>query len=179
MTHTTAHGHTIEITLIKDSFSRRATQFKNKILLAFKNAGIPPDDVDIPDERAPMRKTGAEVSWYADGSHCHYSYALRDNYTENLSVVMRVLELEMMALLKGTKTFEQFINDFAEEHDVKERRMEARKTLGVEEDCADITLIDSRYKRLAKSLHPDMPTGSEAAFKALNNAHKMLKRELQ
>ena len=178
MTSITIRGHTFDALPIRDSFSRRATQFKNKILLAFRNAGISPDDVDIPDERVPMRKAPAEVSWYADGSYCHYSYALRSNYAENLYAIMRVLELETQQVAEGAKTLEQFTKEFAEEHDIKERRIEARKTLGVEENETDYSVIDSKYKKLAKNMHPDMPTGSEAAFKQLNNAHKILKREL-
>ncbi len=179
ITTTRLRGHAIEVPAIRDSFSRRATQFRNKILLAFKNAGIPPDNVDIPEERAPMRKIAAEVSWYALGSYCHYSYARRNNYTENLYAVMCMLELETLAVREGKKTLEQFTKEFAEEHDVKELRKEARKTLGLEEDCMDAELIDSKYKRLAKELHPDMPNGSEKSFKELNNAHKLLKRELE
>ena len=178
MTHTTARGHTIEVPLIKDSFSRRATQFTNKILLAFRNAGIPPDSVDIPEERVPMRKAAAQVSWYAQGRNCHYSYAKRNNYAENLYVVMRVLELETQAVLEGTKAAEQFIGEFAEEPDVADRRKEARETLGLDENCMDTAMIDAQYRKRAKNLHPDMPNGSEHAFKKLNNAHKILKREL-
>ena len=59
----TIRGRTVAVTGIKDSFSRRATQFSNKILLAFKNAGISPDAVDIPEERVPMRKVVAKVAW--------------------------------------------------------------------------------------------------------------------
>lgn len=60
-----------------------------------------------------------------------------------------------------------------------EKRKEARKTLDVEEDCMDLAAIDVQYKRLAKNTHPDMLTGSTEAFKSLNNAHKILKRELE
>ena len=160
MTTITAHGQTIEALPVKDSFSRRATQFKNKILAAFKNAGISPDQVDIPEERAPMRKAAAIVSWYALGSYCHYSYARRNNYTENLYVVMRLLELELQSVVDGTKTAEDFAKEFAE-------------------DCMDFQQIDLNYKRMAKDAHPDMPNGSTEEFKKINNAHKTLKRELE
>ncbi len=175
----TIRGRTIEAVAVRDSFSRRAIQYKNKILMAFKNAGISPDSVDIPDERMPMRKAAAQVSWYAQGSYCHYSYARSNNYTENLHVIMRLLEQELQAVTEGTKPAEEFIKEYAEDDDVTEKRKEARKTLGVEESCMDIAAIDVQYKRLAKSLHPDMPTGSTEAFKKLNGAHKILKRELE
>ncbi|MBI2144704.1 J domain-containing protein [Candidatus Woesearchaeota archaeon] len=175
----TIRGRTIEAVAVRDSFSRRATQYKNKILQAFKNAGIPPDSVDIPEERAPMRKLPAQVSWYAQGSYCHYSYARSNNYTENLHVIMRLLEQELQAVSEGTKPAEEFIKEYAEDDDVTEKRKEARKTLGVDEDCMDFATIDSQYKKLAKDAHPDMPNGSTEEFKKINNAHKTLKRELE
>ena len=175
----TIRGRTVAVTGIKDSFSRRATQFSNKILLAFKNAGISPDAVDIPEERVPMRKVVAKVAWYADGKYCHYSYARRNNYAENLWVVMKLLELELGLVVEGKKTIGAFAADFEEDEDVQEQRKEARKLLGVEEDCMDFQKIDLQYNRLAKDAHPDMPSGSTEAFKKLNNAHKTLKRELE
>ena len=33
-------------------------------------------------------------------------------------------------------------------------------------------------KEMAKTLHPDTPTGDVEKFKKLNHAHKILKREL-
>ena len=43
----------------------------------------------------------------------------------------------------------------------------------------DTTEIDKKYKVLAMKYHPDMPDGNLEKFKAINNAHKMLKRELE
>lgn len=175
----TIRGHTVEAATIKDSFSRRATQFSNKLLLAFRNAGVSPDAVDIPEERVPMRKAEAKVTWYAEGRYCHYSYARRDNYAENLYVVTKLLELELQSVAEGKKTFEDFAKDSEEDEDVQEKRKEARKLLGVEEDCMDFALIDAHYKKLAKDAHPDRPNGSTGEFKKLNSAHKTLKRELE
>lgn len=175
----TIRGQTVEAVAVKDSFSRRATQFKNKILQAFKDAGISPDSVDIPEERAPMRKAPAIVNWYAMGSYCHYSYARRNNYTENLYVIMKLLELELHAVAEGAKSAEDFVKGYAEDDDVQEKRKAARKLLGVAEDCMDFQQIDLQYKRMAKDAHPDMPNGSTEEFKKLNNAHKTLKRELE
>lgn len=175
----TIRGHAIEAATVKDSFSRRATQFSNKILLAFKNAGISPDSVDIPEEKVAMRKVAAKVVWYADGRYCHYSYARRNNYTENLYVVMKLLELELQSVAEGKKTIPEFAKDFEEDEDIQEQRKEARKLLGLEEDSMDFQKVDLQYKKLAKNAHPDMPSGSTEAFKRLNHAHKMLKRELE
>lgn len=175
----TIRGHTIEAASIRDSFSRRATQFSNKILLAFRNAGVSPEAVDIPEEKVPMRKAAAKVAWYAEGRYCHYSYARRNNYTENLYVVMKLLELELQSVAEGKKTVEDFAKDFEEDEDIQEKRKEARKLLGVEEDCMDFQKIDMQYKTLAKDAHPDMPNGSTGEFKKLNSAHKTLKRELE
>lgn len=179
MEQITIRGHTVEAATVRDSFSRRATQLSNKILMAFKNAGISPDAVDIPEERVPMRKAAAKVAWFADGRYCHYSYGRRNNYTENLYIVSKLLELELQMVAEGRKAVEEFAKDFEEDENVQEQRKEARKLLGVEENCMDFQKIDMQYKKLAKEAHPDMPNGSTAEFKKLNNAHKTLKRELE
>lgn len=179
MAYITVHNQTIDVSPIRDSFSRRATQLKNKILLALKNIGIPEDDVDINDERVPMRKAPADVSWYADGFFCHYSYAKQNNYAENLLVILKVLELETAAVFEGKKPREEFFKEFSEDHDIKDLRKEARKTLGVEDGCMDLEEIEAKYKKLAKEHHPDMPNGNDAEFKKLNVAHKILRKELE
>ena len=89
-----------------------------------------------------------------------------------------MIELEVAALLNGEKTEDEFFRGFTEEEDVEKRRKDARELLGVSEDCMDMDLINSQYKRLAKECHPDMEGGSTDKFKALNTAHKILKREL-
>ena len=58
-------------------------------------------------------------------------------------------------------------------------RKEAREILGVEENVLDMAHIDKKYKTLAKKYHPDMPDGDLEMFKKINNAHKLLKRELR
>ncbi|MFH1125816.1 MAG: J domain-containing protein [Candidatus Altiarchaeota archaeon] len=179
MTSVTVHSHTIDVPQIKDSFSRRATQIKNKILAVLKNVGVPEDDVDITEERVPMRKAAADVSWYANGFFCHYSYAHRKSYIENLYVIQRILDLEILEVLEGKKPLEDFLKEFSEDHDIKQLRKEARKRLGVEEECTDISEIDTKYKKLAKEHHPDMPNGNKAEFKKLNTAHKILRKELE
>jgi hypothetical protein len=180
MTTLRIKGHDINILPVRDTFIRRAAQYRNKIYAAFKSIGIPAESgVEIPEENAPMRKAAASVSWYDDGTHCHYSYGRGSNYAENLQVIMRVLEQEIAAVVEGKKAREQFINDYAEDKDVAGQRAKARMTLGVEEDCTDTKRIDSHYKKLAKEKHPDMPGGSTEAFKKINAAHKVLKRELE
>ena len=71
-----------------------------------------------------------------------------------------------------------FNNAFSEDKDVQEQRKKARELLGIDEKSLDLDLINKRYRELAKSLHPDMPGGDLEKFKALNRAHKILKREL-
>src|SRR3989338_6540556 len=93
--------------------------------------------------------------------------------------VSKVIELEVNKLLNKQKTMEEFIGEFTENKDVEEKRKEARKILGVNEDSKDMDEIDRKYKDLAKEYHPDMPNGSTEQFKIINNAHKTLKRELQ
>ena len=76
------------------------------------------------------------------------------------------------------KTVEEFIREFSEDEDVEKQRKEARETLGLEHDVVDLKIIDNVYKELAKKHHPDKG-GDDSEFKAINKAHKILKRELQ
>jgi DnaJ-like protein len=172
-------GHEFDVILIKDSFNRRAQKFKNNIINTLKFIGLTEDDVDLELESIAMRKTSASVSWYVDGFHLHYSYSGCNKYVENLYVVSKLIEFEINAIVEGGKTIDQFIIDFTEKHDIKERRIKARELLGVEHDSLDINLISKKYKHLAKDLHPDMPNGDTEKFKAVNLAHKTLKRELE
>jgi hypothetical protein len=172
-------GHAIVPIVITDSFSRKAVQMKNKIILALKQLGVNEDDIDVPLETNAMKKARANASWYFDGHHLYYSYRSRSKYVENLYIVYMVINHEIDALLSNQKTMEEFITEFAENHTVEDERKEARELLGVDPDTLDIDLITKKYKQLAKEHHPDMPTGSTDKFKEINKAHKILKRELE
>ena len=169
-------GYEITIPTIRDSYDRRAMQYKNNIIEALKKIGLTEDDINIKPEPSAFRFAPAFVSWYIDGHHLYYSYKIARKYVENLYIVSKVLELEVNSLLTGQKSREEFIGDFSEEHDVEEKRKKARTVLGVEHDVTDISVIDAKYKDLAKKNHPDMPGGDTEKFKVINNAHKILKR---
>lgn len=171
-------GYEFEAVTVKDSFSRRATKFKNDIIESLKILGLTPDDINIDIEPNAMKKTPASVSWYIDGRHMHYSHSLRNNYAENLFVVSKVIEHEIIALVEERITFEEFIAEFQEEMDIADKRKEAREILGLDHGVNDIKVIDKTYKDLAKKHHPDMDSGNTEKFKQINHAHKILKREL-
>lgn len=175
----TIKGYDLPLRPIRDSYDRRAVQFKNMIMETLRKIGLTEDDIDISLEFPAVKSAPASVSWYLDGHHLYYSYAIAKKYVENLYVVLKVVEFEVNALLAGQKTLEEFIRDFSEEHDVEEKRKEARAVLGVEHDVTDLAVIDATYKALAKKNHPDMPGGDTERFKEINRAHKILKRELQ
>lgn len=172
-------GHEFAPVIIKDSFGRRAVHFANSIIAALKRLGIPADQVEIELQGIASRKVAASASWFIDGHRLHYSYNGRNNYAENLSVVWTVIELEVNDVLAEKKSIQDFIGEFTEDEDVETRRKEARETLGVKEDSVDLAEIDEKYKALAKQHHPDRPQGDVEKFKKVNEAHKILKRELQ
>ena len=171
-------GHEITSIIIKDSFNRRAIQFRNNIFALLSKISVIEDDIDIPLESVALKKAPASVSWYFDNHHLHYSYSACNKFVENLYVVQKLLELEIAALIDGDKTVEDFVAEFREEHDIVDRRKDARNVLGLEHDTIDIDVIDKAYKTLAKEHHPDKPTGDVLKFKEINHAHKVLKREL-
>jgi DnaJ-domain-containing protein 1 len=177
MTKIVAKGYEIDLITVKDSFNRRALQYKNKILESLRRIGLTEDDVEIELEANAMKKSPASASWYADGNHLHYSYGLCSKYVENLYVVFKVIDVYVSDIIEGKKSPEEFINDFSEARDIKKKRKEAREVLGLDH-TADLETIDKIYKDLAKEHHPDKPNGSVDKFKEINNAHKILKREL-
>jgi len=179
MTTITIKGHEFEALLVKDSYSRRALQYKNKIITALIKIGLTSDDVIIDIEPVAIKNIPASATWYAEGYRMYYSYKSAKKYVDNLYVVYKVIEFEVADLLSEKKTFEEFLLDFTEKDDVENMRKEAREILGVEQDVIDINQIDKNYKKLAKKYHPDMPEGDIELFKKINNAHKILKRELR
>ena len=172
-------GHEFNAIIAKDSYDRRALQYKNNIIKVLSKIGLTSDDVIIEIEPFAIRNVPASAKWYAEGYRMYYSYKSANRYVDNLYIVYKVIELEVEDLINKKKTFEEFLLDFTEKEDVEEMRKEARETLGVSKDVVDIKEIDKKYKELAKKYHPDMPEGNTELFKKINNAHKILKRELQ
>ena len=179
MTRLKIKGHEFSAFIVKESFSRRAVQFRNNILGSLRKIGLSEDDVDVELEALSVKKAQASASWYIEGHHLYYSYNGAHKFVENLYVVSKIIELEVDALLKEKKTLQEFISEFSEEKDIRDKRREARKTLGVDEGTLDLNVINEKYKSLAKAHHPDMPNGNMEKFKEINNAHKTLKRELE
>ena len=172
-------GHEFEAVIARDSFNRRAVQYANKIIDILRKIGPTEDDIDVPIEAAAMKKAPASATWYFEGYHLHYSYTASGRFVDNLYVVFKVIEFEVNMLLNEERAINDFIAEFSEDKDVKKQREEAREILGVSKDTIDLEIIDKRYKELAKQHHPDMESGDTDKFKAINRAHKILKRELQ
>ncbi len=172
-------GYEITPVSIRDSYDRRAVQYKNNIIETLRKIGLKEDDIDVKLEVSAFRSAPAAASWYLDGHHLYFSYKLARKQVENLYIVFKIIELEVKAVLAGKKTIEEFISAFSEERDVEDKRKEARTVLGVEPEVMDIEAINAKYRVLAKINHPDMPGGDAEKFKEINGAHKILKRELQ
>ena len=172
-------GHEFNAFRARDSFNRRAVQFRNNIIDTLKKIGITEDDVEIELEPSAAKKAPASASWYIDGHHMHYSHSSQGKFVDNLYAVSKVIELEVNALLNNQKTSEEFISEFSEDNDVGDRRKKAREVLGLGHDVLDMEMINQKYKTLAKEHHPDMPNGDIEKFKEINKAHKTLKRELE
>ncbi|HLF54295.1 MAG TPA: DnaJ domain-containing protein [Candidatus Nanoarchaeia archaeon] len=178
MATTRAKGHEFE-TFIVDSFSRRAIQFMNHIIKALNSLGVPESQIDVPMEKFALKNAPASVLWFMDGHRMYYSYESAPKFVENLYVISKVIALEVDAVIHKRKTIQDFISEFSEEEDIDEQRKEAREILGVHPETKDLDAINKRYKALARKHHPDTPTGNPEKFKAINHAHKTLKRELE
>ena len=172
-------GYEIDVRPVKDSFNRRALKFKNNIIENLRKIGLTDEEgVDLELQSFAMKKAPAEVTFYFDGNHMFYSYCKAERFVDNLYVVSKVIECWVNDILDEVKTKEEFVLAFEEDTEVLKHRKEARKLLGVGEDCIDLDLINKNYKDLARKLHPDMEGGDQQKLKKLNKAHKLLKKEL-
>ncbi len=171
-------GYELKEITIRDSYDRRAVQFKNKIISYLKVFDLTDDDIEIPLEKVSMKKAQASVSWYMWDEHLFYSYNGASKFVENLGMVAQVIEHFISLYADEKITKEEFLEIFVEDKDIIEQRKKARTVLGVEEDSIDFETMHKNYKKLSKEHHPDMPGGSTEKFKEINKAHKMLKREL-
>jgi hypothetical protein len=171
-------SHNITFLPAKDSFNRRSLQYKNKIISALGKIGVKRDDVEIELDNNCGKKEKAFVTWYFNGFKLYYEMSKQQRFVDNLFIVLRVIEEEINLVLSDKKPLEEFISEFAENDSVHDERKEAREFFGLDHDHKDIEEINKKYKSLAKTLHPDTPTGDVERFKELNNHHKILKREL-
>ncbi len=171
-------GHSIKFSPAKDSFNRRALQYKNKLISSLAKIGVLRDDVDLELGGYCGRNSKASIVWYYKGHRMEYENTSQKKFVDNLFIISQVIEKEVALVLSEKKPLEEFISEFIEDEDVHDERKEAREFFGLDHDHKDIHEINKRYKEMAKTLHPDMPTGDAEKFKKLNHAHKILKREL-
>ncbi|MBS3087343.1 J domain-containing protein [Candidatus Pacearchaeota archaeon] len=172
-------GNEIEVPVFRDSFDRRAVQIENRIMATLKMLNIDRDNVHLKMERNARLKVKAKVSWYFEGRNLSYSYGLCSKFIENLYVVDKVLETEVDRLLDEEITLDEFHREFVSDDKGDEKLIEARRTLGVAEDCEDFEEISRHYKVLAKKFHPDMEGGDHEMFQKINAAHKLIRKELE
>ena len=171
-------GYNFKQITIRDSYNRRALQYKNKIISYLKNFGLTEDDVDVPLESVTMRKAQASASWYMWDEHLFFSYNGSTKFVENLAMVAQVMDYFLHLLSEDKLSQEEFLKLFAEDKDIIQQRKDAREVLGVEENSIDFETMHKNYKQLSKKHHPDMPSGDAEKFKKINTAHKILKKEL-
>ncbi|NOQ55611.1 MAG: DnaJ domain-containing protein [Nanohaloarchaea archaeon] len=170
-------GHDIDVMITKVAFNRKALQFNNNIIAHLKSIGVDEYDIEIPFEQIAIKKAKASVTWYMDGHRLYCSHNLQRKFVDNIYVLSKVIEAEVNLVLSKEKTLADFYTTFKEDKDIEKKRNEAREFFGVAHDETDWSVIDRKYKILARDLHPDMPTGDTERFKKLNDAHKTLKRE--
>ncbi|MEK6959392.1 MAG: molecular chaperone DnaJ [archaeon] len=171
-------GHKIILIPAKDSFNRRAVQHKNKLIFALEKIGVKSDDIELELGGHSGREAKATATWFYKGHRMQYECTTQKKFVDNLYIVSKVIEGEVENVLSEKKPLEEFIEEFAEDEDVNDERKEAREFFGLAPNHKNIDEVNLRYKEMAKTLHPDMPTGDIDKFKKLNHAHKILKREL-
>jgi len=99
MTTITVKGYEFNAFNVKDSFSRRAIQFRNNILESLKKLGLTEDDIDVPLETLAIKRAPASALWFIEGYRLYFSYSKAEKFVENLYVVSKVIEQEVKSLL--------------------------------------------------------------------------------
>jgi hypothetical protein len=178
MAEIVVRGHIIKLKNIPAPSVRRAQTYLNEIISCLRKLGVDPDDVECKIPLLVTRGKSAEVMWWMPGHNCYISYAAQPRFIDNLYVISKIIQEEFKLIESGQKSIHQFVESFQKEEDLNELQKKARVTLGVPEDCNDLATINSAYKKLAIKFHPDKDDGDEEKFKKINNAHKVLKKEL-
>ena len=106
-------GYEFNAIVVRDSFTRRAQQYYNKIITLLRSIGVPEDDIIIELEHVAIKNLPASATWYLDGYRLHYIYKGGTKYVENLFVVAKIIELEVKEIISGNKTVDEFIFDFS------------------------------------------------------------------
>jgi hypothetical protein len=171
-------GYEFEKITTISAHDRRALQYKNKIMSCLKKIGMDEDYIDISMDSIVTRKAQAMVSWYMGDDHLLFSYNSSTKFVDNLGMVAKVIEHFTNLFDKDEINEEKFLGLFAEDEDVFNQRKKAREVIGVDEDSLNFEEMHKSYKKLSKKHHPDMPEGDLEKFKKINEAHKILKREL-
>jgi hypothetical protein len=172
-------GNQVQFKICSPALSiRTSQQHRNKIRNSLKKLGIETDDDDIPLERMPMKKSSAFASWYANNMFCFISHNSQDRYVDNLGIISSLIEIEVNKVINEEEDINHFLQKYEEDHNILEKRKEARELLGLAEDCMDMDAVAKAYKSLSRKYHPDMDLGDEKKFKEINDAHKILKKEL-
>jgi len=171
-------GHSVKFTPAKSNFNRLALQYKNKLINSLEKLGAKRDAVELELGGYCGREAKASFVCYFNGNRLYYEVSSQKKYVDNLFLVSQIVSNEVELVLSDKRPIEEFIAEFREDEDVHDERKEAREFFGVEHDHKNMEEIDKKYKELARTLHPDMPTGDVEKFKQLNHHHKILKREL-
>ncbi len=179
MTKLKVKGNELDVNFTTNSSSRYATLFRNKVIFCLRKIGVNQDYIKLKEEVFPMKKAGAEVHFYLNGYNCYYSYNRQVRYVDNLQVISKLIEVEAEKLVSGKRSFEDFLTDYREDEDLVKKRKEARETLKLHESEINLEVIDKQFKIMARESHPDMETGNTEKFKLINEAHKILRKELE
>ena len=180
MTIVKIKNNDISFSPVRDSFGRRVKQFENNILLELRKLDI--DYNHVSDFNSPtfaIAPKKAHIEWGLGSSNCCLTVNKEKRYVDNLQLLYLCIKADVKKVVDKEMTIKEFESKYVEHGDIKENRKWAREELGVHHECSDIEEINKAYKDLAKSHHPDMEGGSVDKFKSVNEAHKILKRELE
>jgi len=173
-------GHEIPVKITKAGYSRKAVLFANNIIDELKLLGIVRDDVKIETNILGNKNLPATIEFWAQGHYMRFSFSQAKRFIDNLYVIKELIKIEVNLVLTKQKEISEFFHIFSETEDrkkISKNLIEAKKTLGVDEDEKDFDVINKAYRKLARNHHPDAG-GNLDSFQEINKAHKLIKKEM-
>lgn len=117
MAKITIKGYEINTVEARDSFDRRAVQYRNNIITTLKKIDVSENDINIEVLPNAFKKAKARAEWQIEGNNLAFEYDLAGKFVDNLYVVQKIIELEVNSIIAGKKDKADFIKEYLEKSD--------------------------------------------------------------
>lgn len=115
MAKITIKGYEINTVEARDSFDRRAVQYRNNIISILKKMDVTENNISVEVLPFAFKKAQAKAEWQFEGNNLSFDYDSASKFVDNLYVVQKIIELEVNSVISGEKDKADFIKSFMKE----------------------------------------------------------------